>query len=161
MNNNTKKIIGITGCTVLLIGLFMPTKSFIPMSDLDLINVLAGSKDRVYIYFFTNDIFDDGMKLLVLVIVSIILIFFEKFKWLWLTGVSSLAFLIVIALFNKYNMSAFLNKLKSKEVPEIIYENAKLSVESVRMEYGWIILIIGSIIIIVCAMMKEENSVTN
>jgi hypothetical protein len=129
-----KQIAGLVGSIVLFIGVFCPIVS-IPM--IGSINYSKG----------------DGIIILVFAAISIIVTLIKKYEWLWFTGLGSLG----VILFTFVNFQMKMSEMKSKLAGNPFSGLADVVLQSVQLQWGLGILIIGIILIIVAAILKEDT----
>jgi len=136
----TKKLLGIIGSIVLFIGVFMPIVS-VP---------IVGNMN-----YFQNGK-GDGTFVLILAWISFVLVLAEKFKGLWFTGLGSLG----IMLFTFINFQAKMSQAKADMEAELAGNPfrglADIAMQSVQLQWGWPVLIVGAALVITSAAMKEE-----
>ena len=135
-----KKLLGIIGSVVLFIGVFMPIVSLPVVGNMN---------------YFQNGK-GDGTIVLILAGISLVLVLAEKFKGLWFTGVGSLG----IMLFTFINFQAKMSQIKADLEAELAGNPfrglADIALQSVQLQWGWAVLIVGAALLIASAAMKEE-----
>jgi len=138
----TKHLLGLIGSAVLFVGVFVPIIS-IP---------IAGN-----INYFQNGK-GDGVIVLILAIISFILVLLKKFKGLWFTGLGSMA----IMTFTFINFQMALVDTRTQMETELIGNPfrgiADIAMQSVQIQWGWALLIIGAVLLIASAAIKERKS---
>jgi hypothetical protein len=128
-------IIGVIGCIFLVIGCFTPLVSM----------PLFGS-----INYFHNGS-GDGVFILILVAISLLLLFASKYsKALHLTGF--LAFCLIAYSF--LNISNAVDELKSQNFGIFNFLSS-----TVQLEYGWMFLVLGSIMVFIAPFLKKESQI--
>ena len=134
---NTKQLIGIIGATILAIGVFMPIVHVPIMGNMN--------------YFQNGE--GVGTIVLFLAIISLILAFVEKYKGLWFTGIGSL----IIILNTIINLQSTISQKESE-----FANNPFLGivVQLIQFQWGLAVLIIGAVLIIISAWMKEKRRVS-
>jgi len=136
---NKKQIMGFLGSIFLFIGVFAP---LIRMPILGNMNYIQSGKG-------------DGIIIIFLAVISFILTIIKKYKGLWFTGIGSLG---VIA-FTFINLQIIMTTAKAQietELAENLFKGvADLLMQSVQLQYGWVFLIIGVILIITTAVIKR------
>lgn len=137
-----KQVIALLGSIILFIGVFMPIIS-VPM--IGNMNYFQNGKG-------------DGVIIIILAFLSIIFSFLNKNQGLWFTGIGSL----IVLLFTFVNFQMKLSELKSQMAIELEGNPfgglADLAMQSVQLQWGWAVLIVGTVMIIVSAIIKEEKS---
>jgi hypothetical protein len=100
----------------------------------------------------------DGIFIVVLSLLTFAITYKKSFKWLWATGLSSLGLL----LFALYNFMALINTAKDSMESTLAGNPfrgfADLAVQSVQIQWGWALLILGSLIVLVAAIMKPPQT---
>lgn len=138
----TKKQLGIAGSIILFIGVFMPIVSIPLMGNMN---------------YFQNGK-GDGAIVLVLAGISLILALAEKFKGLWFTGLGVLG----IMLFSFTNFLSAISQTKADIDLELAgnpYRGlADVAMQSIQLQWGWAVLIVGAGLIITSAGIKENTT---
>jgi len=133
-----RKKLALGGSVLMIVGVFMPIVQ-IP---------IVGSLD-----YFRNGK-GDGVVVLVLGIVSLLIALSNRYGWLWLTGVASL----VTMGFTLVNFSRILAETQSNLNTELAGNPfgalAQAMFQSVRLQWGWLPLIGGAIVLLFAAGMK-------
>jgi stage V sporulation protein K len=128
----SRQIVGLTGALVIFIGVFTPIVS-VPTVG--------------YMNYFQNGK-ADGVIILGLAVVSFLLLLAKQYRGLWFTGLASLGVLA----FTFINLQIKISEIKNKLVAELFGNPlrglADLAVQSVRIQWGWALLTIGSILIL-------------
>lgn len=126
------QIIGSIGVALLAIGVFLPMITL----------PLVGS-----VNYYSNGQ-GDGILILGIVIVSVILLIMKKMKGLIITGILS----FVMVAFTFFQLKSNLNQLLYGD------EMGELFSEFIKIDYGigWIVLVIGSILLLVAGLIKDE-----
>lgn len=140
---NTKQILGLIGSIVLFIGVFAPIVSVPIMGNMN---------------YFQNGK-GDGTLILILAIVSLVLVLTKKYKGLWFTGVGSLA----VMAFTFINFQMKISDMKSQMETELAGNPfrglADMAMQSVQLQWGWALLIVGAGLVVASAAMKDESNV--
>jgi len=126
----TKQLLGLIGSAVLFVGVFAPIVSIPIMGNMN---------------YFQNGK-GDGVIVLVLAVISLILVLLKKFKGLWFTGLGSMA--IMTFTFINFQM-AIANTRTQMGI-------ADMAMQSVQIQWGWALLIIGAAFLIASAAIKEK-----
>ena len=137
----SKHQLGLLGSIILTIGVFMPIVSF----------PIVGSIN--YIYNGRGD----GLLVLMLAVISIILVSLKIYKGLWFTGIGSLW----VMLYTFINLQSGISKMK-KDLNSDLADNpfrglADIAVNSVQIQWGWAVLVVGSGLMIACAASKNKR----
>jgi hypothetical protein len=139
---NKKQAIGLIGAVVLFIGVFAPVISF----------PIVGNRN-----YFQNGK-GDGVIVLALAVISIIVILAKKYKVLWFTGLASLG----VVLFTFVNIQMRLSEMKLKMERELAGNPfrglADMALQSVQIQWGFAVLIVGALMLIVSTAIKEDKN---
>jgi hypothetical protein len=139
---NTKQILGLIGSIVLFIGVFTPIVSVPIMGNMN---------------YFQNGK-GDGTFILILAVVSLVLVLSKKYKGLWVTGLGSLA----VMAFTFVNFQMKISDMKSQMESELAGNPfrglADMAMQSVQLQWGWALLIVGAGLVIASAAMKNESN---
>jgi len=137
----TKQLLGLIGSAVLFVGVFAPIVS-IP---------IVGNMN-----YFQNGK-GDGTIVLVLVVVSLILILLKKFKGLWFTGLGSMAILAFTFINFQIKMSDVRTQMEIELTGNPFRGIADMAIQSVQLQWGWALLIIGASLVIASAAIKDKS----
>lgn len=130
-----KQILGFTGAAILVIGVFMPVVSLPIVGSINYYNNGNG----------------DGLLIIVFAIISAIVVYIKKYPWLYATAAASL---LVIA-YDFLNVQSKISDLR-QQFGDNVYSN--LILNSIQMQWGWAVLVIGALLLIVATTIKEESS---
>ena len=140
---NTRKFVGLIGSLALFIGVFTPTFSY---------SVFFTEGN---VHYFDNDP-DAGIIILILAGISLLLVLTGKFQGLWLTGLGSLAVLL-------FTFSYFQGWLPQTDPESEIASHPFFTPEAMdqiartlKLEWGWAVLILGVAFVITPAAMKDD-----
>jgi curved DNA-binding protein CbpA len=140
-DKNTKQILAVIGSIVLFIGVFMPIVS-VP---------IVGNMN-----YFQNGK-GDGTIVLILAGISLLLAMSKKYKGLWFTGLGSLA----VMLFTFYNFQSKMAEAKANMESSLAGNPfrgiADMAMQSIQLQWGWAILIVGAGLLIAAAALKEDS----
>lgn len=140
---NPRQLIGLAGAGTLLVGVFSP---LISMPFMGTINYFNNGKG-------------DGTLVLVLAAISVALVLARQFKWLWLTGLGSLG-VTAMSFFNfQRSMSEMQQKMNDQLAGNPFRGFADIAMQSVQLQWGWALLVLGAGLLLASAGMKEEVSV--
>lgn len=127
--------LGISGCILLMVGIFAP-----------LIRIpIVGS-----VNYFQNGK-GDGVFILILAIISLALLIIGRFKWLWITGFASLGLISFTLIFLVRLISELESTLQEDLSDNLFSGLASLLMESVQIEWGWLLLVGGAILVLAAA----------
>lgn len=136
----TRQLVGLAGAIVLFVGVFMPIIS-VPV---------AGSMN-----YFQNGK-GDGTIIIGLAIASTILSLSRRYIGLWLTGAAALGLLA----FSYLNLQAHLTGAQEAMGVELADNPFKglgdIMLQSVQLQWGWALLVIGSLLLVGAAALKSE-----
>ena len=136
----TKQLLGLIGSSVLFVGVFAPIVSIPIMGNMN---------------YFQNGK-GDGVIILVLAVISLILVLLKKFKGLWFTGLGSMA----VMTFTFINFQIALANAKTQMETELLGNPfrgiADIAMQSVQIQWGWALLIVGAVLVIASAAIKEK-----
>ena len=127
------RILGIVGGVLVLLGIFLP-----------LVTVTIGQANMSQSVSFFDSIKGgswEGWVLLLLGIASIVLAVLRQYKFLIVTGVITLGIVVL----NYINMKSSLAKAMGSADPEML---EKMGVDVSTNWLGWLVLIIGSLVLI-------------
>lgn len=140
-----QQIIGIIGALLLIIGVFLPVISVPMLGQLSLFN-----NGR-----------SDGAIILALSILCFIIIFFQQFR-----AILIISFVILSILgYDLYQFKSTLNKVR-QETSAALDGNpfqglGNAMIDSIQLQYGWAVLFIGCIILIISVIYKENSQQAN
>lgn len=140
MKQGTKQLLGLTGSAILFVGVFAPIVSIPIVGNLN---------------YFQNGK-GDGTFVLILAVISFILVLLKMFKVLWFTGLGSMAIMI----FTFTNFQTVLTDTKTQIEIELEGNPFRgltdMAMQSVQIQWGWALLIIGAVLLIASAAIKEK-----
>ena len=135
-----KQLLGLIGSIVLFIGVFAPIVS-IP---------IVGNMN-----YFQNGK-GDGTIILVLAVISLILVLTMKYNGLWFTSIGSIG----VMLFTFINFQSKISQVKADMDSELADNPfrglAEMAMQSVQLQWGWALLVVGAALVIASAAIKEE-----
>ena len=141
---NTKQLLGFIGSIVLFIGVFTPIVSVPIMGNMN--------------YFQNGE--GDGTIVLVLAVISLILVLAKKYKGLWFTGIASLGIMLFTFMSFQSKMSQ-LTQLKADMESELAGNPfrglADMAIQSIQLQWGWALLLVGAALVIASAAAKDET----
>ena len=132
-----KQITGFIGSILLAAGVFAP-----------LINLPAFKS----ISYLNREV--EPVIILILAAISFVLIITKKYKWLWLTGVGSLLTLI----FSFIYFQIWFHEIRLNM--ETLTKGGSLAdrvIPAAQYQWGGVLLILGSVLIIISAVIKENG----
>lgn len=136
---DTRKVIGLIGSAILFIGIFAPIMSVPIVGNIN--------------YFQNGE--GDGVIILILAIISLILVLGEKYRGLWFTGIVALGVMLFTFVHFQSTMSQAKADIDSKLTDNPFRGLADMAVHSVQLQWGWALLIVGAVLLIASAAMKD------
>ena len=136
-----RQLIGMIGSIILIVGVFTPILSVPIMGNMN--------------YFQNGE--GDGTIILILAVISFILVLIKKCKGLWFTGLGSVGVLLFTFIDFQSRMSQIIANMESELAGNPFRGLADIAIQSVQLQWGWALLIVGSALIIASAAMKEEK----
>ncbi len=136
-----RQLIGLFGSFILFTGVFTPILSVPIMGNLN---------------YFQNGK-GDGTIILILSVISLIFVVGKKYKGLWFTGLGSIGVLLFTFINFQLRMSQIIAKAKSELRDNPFRGLADIAIQSVQLQWGWAMLIVGAALIIASAAMKDEK----
>jgi len=137
---NTKQLLGLAGSIILFVGVFAPIVSVPIMGNMN---------------YFQNGK-GDGTIVLVLAVISFVLVLAEKHEGLWFTGLGSLAMMLFTFINFQSKMSQAKAEMESQLADNPFRGLADMAMQSVQLQWGWALLIVGAAMLIASAALKEE-----
>jgi len=139
---NTKQTLGLIGSIVLFIGVFTPIVSVPIMGNMN---------------YFQNGK-GDGTPILILAVMSLVLVLTKKYEGLWITGVGSLAVMAFTFSNFQMKMADVKSQMESELAGNPFRGLADMAMQSVQLQWGWALLIVGSGLVIASAALKDESN---
>jgi hypothetical protein len=143
-NAGKKALIGLAGSIILFIGIFTPIVS-VPI--IGTLNYFQNGKG-------------DGVIIMVLALVSVLLIIMGRYRGLWFTGIGSFGVLIFTFINFQVRMSQAKSAMERDLADNPFRGLGELALQSVQLQWGWAILVVGAALVITAAAMKEEQTDT-
>lgn len=134
-----RQIIGFLGAAVLAIGVFMP--------------LISGPFGMSANYFSNGQ--GDGVFILVMAICTAGLVFRRKYRLLWVAGGLSLVMLAITFVRVQSNFSKVKAQMEAGLAGNPFRGIADAAIASMQMQWGWVVLAIGALLILACAGMKK------
>lgn len=138
---NTKQMLDLIGSIVLFIGVFTPIVSVPIMGNMN---------------YFQNGK-GDGTLILILAAISLVLVLTKKYKGLWLTGVGSFAVMAFTFISFQMKMADIKSQMESELAGNPFRGLADMAMQSVQLQWGWALLVVGAGLVIASAAMKDES----
>ncbi|ATO20610.1 zinc ribbon domain-containing protein [Acinetobacter sp. LoGeW2-3] len=141
MEFSKQQLAGLVGGVVLLLGIFLPIVS---MPIVGSISVFSSGRA-------------DGYVLLGLSIVSLILAFINNIKPLRVTGGISLLIVVIDFIYLLYKLNSIKGDVVDKLEGNPFSGMAEAMMSTVQIQYGWVFLFIGSLLLVYAAFTKTAN----
>ncbi len=138
---NKNQLLGLLGSIFLIIGVFAPIVGVPIMGNMN--------------YFQIGEI--DAAIVLVLAVISVGLVLAKKYKGLWFTGTGSLGVMIFTFINLKSKISEANADIDSELADNLFSGLGEMALESVQLQWGLALLIVGAALIIASAAMKDET----
>ena len=138
---NIKRIIGLGGAFLLTVGVFAP---FLSVPGLKDINYLSNRGIEAVI-------------VLLLAAASFLLILAKRYKWLWLTGSGALITLTFSLVYFELRLQDVKVRVISMLAGKPAAGAASVAARSIEIKWGYILLILGAVLVIVAAAIKEKQ----
>lgn len=136
----TRQLLGIIGSVMLIMGVFAPIISFPIVGG---INYIQNSKG-------------DGVFILILAAISLILIFANKYKGLWFTGIGSIGIMLFTFINFQLKISEFKSNMGSMLAGNQFLGLRNAATHLIQLQWGWAFLIVGAALVIASAAMQDE-----
>ena len=136
----TKQLLGLIGSAVLFVGVFAPIVSVPIMGNINYFNNGKG----------------DGVIVLVFAAISLILVLLKKFKGLWFTGLGSMGIMVFTFVNFQISLANTMTQMETELVGNPFRGIADMAMQSVQIQWGWALLIIGAVLLIASAAIKEK-----
>jgi hypothetical protein len=140
-SSNTKKILGLIGAILLFLGVFMPIVSIPIMGNMN---------------YFQNGK-GDGVVIIILAIASVFWILLERYNALWFTGFASLGVLAFTFVTFQSRMSQVRSQIQKELADNPFRSLAEMATQSIQLQWGWALLVVGAVLIIAAAAIKEQR----
>ena len=140
-----KQIFGLAGSIILIIGVFTPIVSL----------PFVGSMN----YFMNGR--GDGTIVLGIAVISLILVFLKKYKILWLPGFASLGIMLFTFIRLQTGMTRIRSDMQTQLKGNPFAELGEIALQSIQIQWGWIVLIIGACFLIASATVKDQGETHN
>ena len=136
-----KQMLGLIGSLILFVGVFTPIISL----------PLVGNMN-----YFQNGK-GDGVIILALAIVSLILTLTKRYRGLWVTGIGTLAVMVFTFVNFQMRMSEAQSQMESQLSGNPFRGLADMAMQSVQIQWGWAVLIVGAGLVIAAAAIKTPR----
>lgn len=136
-----RSTVALLGAALLAIGVFTPIVSM----------PVVGSVN----YFRNGE--GDGVVILVLVLISLLLMIPRWFRGLIVTGTLSLIMLLVTFLRFRQMLSDMRSSMSTDLADNPFRGLGEAMLQSVQLQWGWALLVLGSILLIAAGLMREAQ----
>jgi len=139
---NTRQLVGLMGTVLLIIGVFVPIIHLPLIGDLN--------------YFSNGE--GDGIYILGLTFISLLFIFFKLYRALWFTIFCNLC-IMSITLNSFFTKLAELKAEMNLEMADNPFRDiTETYLQAVNLQWGWGVLAGGTLLLIVCSLMRDSDS---
>jgi Ca2+/Na+ antiporter len=134
-----RQLLGILGSAILFIGVFMPIVKLPVVGEMN--------------YFHNGR--GDGVIVLALAVTSFVLVLIWWYRQIWITSLGSAA-VLAFTFFNFQSKMSQATRQMETELKDNPFRGlADLAVQSVQLQWGWAVLVIGIVLLIAVAAMKD------
>jgi len=140
----TRQTVGLLGSLLLFLGVFAPIVS-VP---------IIGSQN-----YFQNGS-GDGVVIAILALLSVVTVFTRRYRALWWTGLASLGVLVFTFVTFQMKLSQLKQQMNTELADNPFKGLADVAVQSVQLQWGWAILVVGVVLVLVAAAMKPAPGQT-
>lgn len=137
-----ERLLALGGAGLLFLGVFLPIIS-VP---------LFGS-----VNYFRNGQ-GDGVIILVLAAITLVLVARENYKWLWGTGLGALAMLTFTFVNFHVQIGSTRSEMQQELADNPFAEMGTAIMDTVQLEWGWIVLVMGAALIAASAWQAGRES---
>jgi hypothetical protein len=136
-----RQLLGIIGSAILFIGVFMPIVKLPVVGEMN--------------YFHNGR--GEGVIILALAVTSFVFVLIRWYRQLWITSLGSAA-VLAFTFFNFQSKMSQATRQMETELKDNPFRGlADLAVQSVQLQWGWAVLVIGIAFLIVVAAMKDTD----
>jgi stage V sporulation protein K len=136
-----RQVVGVIGALLLFIGVFSPIVSIPIMGSI--------------IYFEPGGF--DGVAVVILAAISFTLLLAKRYRGLWFTGLAALGVLAFTFVSLQFKMSEMKSKLRAELAGNAFKGFADIAAQSVQIQWGWALLLIGTAMMLCAASMKGRS----
>ena len=137
----TRQLLGILGSAILFIGVFMPIVRLPLVGEM---NYFANGRG-------------DGVLILLLSVISLALVLLKWYRELWITSLGSAAVLVYTFVTVKSKMNEMKAQMDTQLKNNPFRGLADLPMQSVQLQWGWAVLVIGIGLLIGAAAMRDST----
>ncbi len=135
-----RQVVGLIGSLLLVLGVFMPIVSVPILSQMN---------------YFQNGR-GDGTIVLVLGLASVVAVLARRYGALWLTGGASLVVMAITFVNFQSRLSRARTDMESQLAGNPFRGIADAAMQAVQLQWGWAVLVLGAILVLASAGMKDE-----
>lgn len=137
----TKKLLGLSGAALLVLGAFMPIVSLPIIGSLNYLNNGQG----------------DGIFVILLAIVAVALTLSGNYKFVWIPGAISAALILFTLIRLMQVVSEARANLESELAGNPFAGLAEGLLNTVQLQWGWVVLALGSILVIATSLAVQKQ----
>lgn len=136
-----RQVVGLIGSAMLFMGVFAPIVHLPIVGNLN--------------YFMNGR--GDGVIVILLAVISCIFVLLKKYKIVWLSGMVTLGVLFWTYINLQGRITSATEEMKSQLAGNPFAGLGELAMQSVQLQWGWVILALGGVLVIISAVLKEED----
>lgn len=136
----TKQNLGLIGSIVLFVGVFAPIVSIPIIGNMNYVQNGRGG----------------GVLIMILAAISLILVLKKRYGGLWLTGIVSLVLMAFTFIRFQIKMSDAKKQMAVDLAGNPFRGIADAAMQSVQLQWGWAVLVVGAGLLIASAAIKDE-----
>jgi len=140
-DNTVPMIFGLMGAFIMIVGIFAPIVSVPIVGEINYFNHGKG----------------DGMIVALIGVISIVLVLTKQYVWLALSGLSSLAVLGYTAMTIQNHLGSLRIEITTSSTNEAFQGLANSLIAQVTFEWGFALLIVASIMVLISAFVKGKQ----
>lgn len=137
----TKQNLGLIGSIVLFVGVFAPIVSVPLIGNMNYVQNGRGG----------------GVFIMILAAISLILVLKKRYGGLWLTGIVSLVLMAFTFIRFQIKMSDAQKQMAADLAGNPFRGIADAAMQSVQLQWGWAVLVVGAGLLIASAAIKDES----
>jgi hypothetical protein len=137
----TRQLLGLLGAVTLFLGVFAPI----------VIIPFVGSQS----YFQYGE--RESLFLLLLALITAMASMRHNYRWLWLTGTTSLFVVLFTFVSLQVRMNQLSSDLRSEVGNNLFGALTELALRSIQFQWGWVLLILGGVLALVAATSRDKG----
>jgi hypothetical protein len=138
----SRQTIGLIGSLLLFVGAFAPIVSVPILGNMN---------------YFQNGK-GDGTVIVVLAALSLVAVLARAYSFLWITGLGAFGVLAFTFINFQSKMSDAKNQMESQLAGNPFRGLADAAMQSVQLQWGWAVLVVGAVLVLVAAGMRPAPS---